>query len=338
MTNTYAKAGVSITAGDAVVEKIKPLAAQTLKHLRPQHCQAISHIGGFAACTALPTHLKQPVLVTATDGVGSKLELARQHNRLENIGQDLVAMCVNDLLCAGVYPLQFLDYYACGQLAPDTAATIINGIARACDAAECALVGGETAEVPTLYRDQQFDLAGFAVGIGEAADLLPQSIAPQNIVIALPSSGVHSNGFSLVHHLLAQDKNLSQVVINGVPIIEHLLTPTRLYGKIIKQLRAKYPIRGLAHITGGGIRSNIERILPPNTALSLSLPPLPPLFKTLQDIGNISDSEMQQVFNGGVGMAVVVEESQVEEIIAFLKSIGEAAQVIGSIQAKQPKQ
>ncbi len=331
MSKTYEKAGVSIAAGEDTVKKITPAAKKTHHHLTRQNCTMLGGIGGFASTIEIPSSFKEPVLVSATDGVGSKLELAREHNALQNIGQDLVAMCVNDLLCAGAQPLYFLDYYACGHLHAETAATIINGISAACDQAGCALVGGETAEMPGIYQNNQFDLAGFTVGICEKSQLLPQAVAAGDSLIALASSGVHSNGFSLVRYLLEKNPTLAKTKVNDVPMIDALLEPTRLYCNIIQKVRQQFNIHGLAHITGGGLRDNISRIIPLSLNVDLKPIKLPPLFQVLQNAGNISDTEIQSVFNCGIGMVIVINADDTQNLLQFLNDNNETAWQIGTL-------
>lgn len=331
--DAYARAGVDISAGERLVQRIAPLAAATQEGLRGG-ARLLGGIGGFAAAMALPAGMRQPVLFAAADGVGTKLELARRERAPACIGTDVVAMCVNDLLCAGAQPLFFLDYIACGKLDEDFTAAVIAGIADACRESGCALIGGETAEMPGVYPPEGFDIAGFAVGVGEEDDLLTPCGARGDALVALASSGAHSNGYSLIRRLLAEQPALARQSVEGVPLLQALLTPTRLYCRAIARLREAVPLRGLAHITGGGITENLPRALPPGVtaALDFSALPLPPLFALLQQAGDVGDDDMRRIFNCGVGMIAVVAEDDAEAAVRLLNESGERAWRIGSLQ------
>jgi phosphoribosylformylglycinamidine cyclo-ligase len=323
--SSYAEAGVSIAAGNALVRAIAPLARATR---RPG---ADADLGGFGAFFDLrAAGFADPILVAATDGVGTKLRLAIETGRHETIGQDLVAMCVNDLLVQGAEPLFFLDYFATGKLDRGVAETVIAGIARACSAAGCALIGGETAEMPGIYAAQDYDLAGFAVGAVErGAQLTGARIAAGDTVLGLASSGAHSNGYSLIRRLIDPSE---------AALIETLLTPTRLYVKPLLPLIREGSIHGLAHITGGGLLENVPRVLPPCTRATLDAGrwPLPPLFATLQARGAIAPAEMLRTFNCGIGMVAIVAPGAAESVAAALEASGETVHAIGTIVEGAP--
>ena len=333
----YARAGVDIAAGNRFVQRIAPLAAATQQGL-PGGARLLGGVGGFAAALSLPSAQeggwRKPVLFAATDGVGTKLALAVQHNRPACIGVDVVAMCVNDLLCAGAVPLFFLDYIACGKLDEDFAAAVVEGIADACTESGCALIGGETAEMPGLYAPDGFDIAGFAVGIGEEEDILTPCGRAGDALVALASAGVHSNGFSLVRRLLSEQPELANKDVYGFSLLEALLMPTRLYCRAIAALREKVKLRGLAHITGGGIIENLPRVLPADLhpRIDFSILPLPPLFAHLQRAGGIEDAEMRRIFNCGIGMVAVVAPEDVDTTLDILNAAGESAWQIGELQ------
>ena len=319
---SYRDAGVDIEAGDALVEAIKPFARRTL---RPE---VLAGIGGFGALCALPEKYKHPVLVSGTDGVGTKLKLAFQFGRHDGVGVDLVAMSANDVLVQGAEPLFFLDYFACGKLEQRIATQVIRGIARGCEDAGCALIGGETAEMPGMYPEGEYDLAGFCVGVVERSRILDgKSIAPGDVLLGLASSGAHSNGFSLIRRVIADEKPNSDVV-------DALMEPTRIYAKPLLKLLAAVPVKGLAHITGGGIVGNVPRILPQGTraAIAKSAWPRPQLFSWLQETGNIAEDEMFRVFNCGIGMVVVLAAENVKLATMLLKREGELVYEIGSIE------
>ncbi|MFO1143700.1 MAG: phosphoribosylformylglycinamidine cyclo-ligase [Amaricoccus sp.] len=327
---TYAGAGVDIDAGNALVERIKPLAAATA---RPG---VVAGLGGFGALFDLKAAgYADPVLVAATDGVGTKLRLAIDTGRLGGVGIDLVAMCVNDLVCQGAEPLFFLDYLATGKLAVDDAAAVIAGIAAGCAEAGCALVGGETAEMPGMYGGGDFDLAGFAVGAMERGTALPHGIEAGDALIGLASSGVHSNGFSLVRKVAGAaglDWRAPSPFGEG-SLGEALLVPTRIYVRPALAALATGALRGLAHVTGGGLTENVPRVLPGGLGVEIDLDvwPLPPVFDWLRRSGGIADEEMLRAFNCGIGMVAVVAAGRAGEIIRLLAEAGETPSLIGHV-------
>ncbi|MEM8789303.1 MAG: phosphoribosylformylglycinamidine cyclo-ligase [Pseudomonadota bacterium] len=326
--SSYAKAGVDIAAGADLVERIKPAAAATA---RPG---AMDALGGFGALFDLKaTGLNDPILVAATDGVGTKLRLAIELDRLDTIGTDLVAMCVNDLICQGAEPLFFLDYYATAKLDVDRASQVVAGIAAACGAAGCALIGGETAEMPGMYAPGDFDLAGFAVGAVERGAILPVPARPGDVVLGLTSSGLHSNGFSLVRKILAEGDHALGDPFGSASLGDALLTPTRLYTDAARALRGQPGLRALAHITGGGLIENLPRALPEGLGAALDLPawPLPPVFRWLFDAAALPQQEALSTFNCGIGLAVVVAADAAQAAAARLDAAGAPAHVIGSV-------
>ncbi|MCX5591534.1 phosphoribosylformylglycinamidine cyclo-ligase [Alcaligenes endophyticus] len=334
---TYRDAGVDIDAGDALIDRIKPLAARTM---RPG---VMAGIGGFGALFELPAHLKQPVLVSGTDGVGTKLRLAFDWQRHDTVGIDLVAMSVNDILVQGAEPLYFLDYFACGKLAVDTAAQVVAGIAEGCAQAGCALIGGETAEMPGMYPEGEYDLAGFAVGAVEKAQIIDgKSIVVGDVVLGLASSGAHSNGYSLIRKILRHANAHPTQELDGRTLADVVMAPTRIYVKSVLAALAKHgkDIKGLAHITGGGLLENVPRILQAHLAARLhrSAWTLPPLFQWLQENGNVADEEMYRVFNCGIGMIIVVPAEQAEAISATLSEQGETVYSLGEIIERQESQ
>lgn len=330
---SYKQAGVDIDAGDALVERIKPLAKATRRK------GSMDGLGGFGALFDLKkTGYKDPVLVSSTDGVGTKLKIAQILNRHDTIGIDLVAMCVNDLVVQGAEPLFFLDYFATGKLAVGTAEQVIKGIASGCKQAGCALVGGETAEMPGMYQSEEYDLAGFSVGIVERGRLLPKpKLEKGDIVLGLASSGVHSNGFSLVRHVMSLhqlDYRSPAPFAKGKTLGDVLLTPTRIYVKsCLKAIRA-YPrgVKALAHITGGGL-DNIPRVLPKGMAVELDMKawPKPAVFAWLQETGNIPTSDMRRTFNCGIGMVIVVAKSSAASVTRLLEKEGETVYRLGMV-------
>jgi phosphoribosylformylglycinamidine cyclo-ligase len=328
---SYRDAGVDIDAGEALVERIKPLAAATF---RPG---VITGLGGFGALFELPVdRYRQPVLVSGTDGVGTKLKLAIQLARHETIGIDLVAMCANDILVSGAEPLFFLDYYASGRLDLETAASVIAGIARGCELAGCALTGGETAEMPGMYHEGDYDLAGFCVGIAEKVDLiLPERIRPGDLLIGLPSSGPHSNGYSLIRKVIDVSRADLAADLDGAPLWERLLAPTRIYVPSVLPLIRALPVHALAHITGGGITENLPRVLPPGTEALVDLGSWqrPAIFDWLQTQGGIAETEMRRTFNCGLGMVVCVAPGDLDEALRLLREAGEAPWRLGEIRA-----
>lgn len=327
---SYRDAGVDIDAGDLLVEKIKPFAQRTW---RPE---IIGGIGGFGALFEISKKYRQPVLVSGTDGVGTKLKLAFHLNRHDRIGIDLVAMSVNDILVQGAEPLFFLDYFACGRLDIDVASKVIKGIAEGCEQARCALIGGETAEMPGMYPDGEYDLAGFAVGIVEKDQIIDgASITENDVILGIASSGPHSNGFSLIRKILELypvDTNFK--LEDNVKLLDAIMEPTRIYVRAILDLNQHLPIKGLAHITGGGLLENIPRILPANLSALLHKGSwsVPPLFAWLQTHGNVADDEMYRVFNCGIGMIVVVAPEHVDEALAVLETHNETVWQIGKVQ------
>ncbi|MFA6312028.1 MAG: phosphoribosylformylglycinamidine cyclo-ligase [Sterolibacterium sp.] len=328
---TYRDAGVDIDAGDALVERIKPYAKRTM---RPE---VLAGIGGFGALFEISKKYREPVLVSGTDGVGTKLKLAFQLNRHDTVGQDLVAMSVNDILVQGAEPLFFLDYFACGRLDVATAATVIQGIAEGCELAGCALIGGETAEMPSMYPAGEYDLAGFAVGVVEKSRIIDgRGIVPGDVVLGLASSGAHSNGYSLIRKILERSRPDLAADFHGRPFGDAIMAPTRIYVKPLLALIQALPVKGMAHITGGGLTENLPRVLPEHLAASLdpSRWPLPPLFQWLQREGQVADEEMHRVFNCGIGMAVIVAAEHERHAVELLHSAGETVFVIGRIETR----
>ncbi len=339
---TYRDAGVDIDAGDALVDRIKPLAKRTM---RPE---VLGGIGGFGALFEVPKKYKDPVLVSGTDGVGTKLKLAFSLDRHDSVGIDLVAMSVNDILVQGAEPLFFLDYFACGRLSVDTAAAVVGGIAKGCEQSGCALIGGETAEMPGMYPDGEYDLAGFAVGAVERDQILDGSrVAAGDVLLGLASSGFHSNGYSLVRKVLAHAcGEISSAVLNRVsvpgadtPLADLVMAPTRLYVKPMLTALSQHrvAIKAMAHITGGGLVGNVPRVLPESmtAVLEESSWTMPPVMRWLQAQGNIPRDEMHRVFNCGVGMVVVVQSDQAEAVAATLTAQGERVYRIGHIRPRQ---
>ena len=329
---TYQSSGVDIDAGNRLVEKIKPFAQRTL---RPE---ALGGIGGFGALFELSTKYRQPVLVSGTDGVGTKLKLAFQSARHSTIGIDLVAMSVNDILVQGAEPLFFLDYFACGKLDVAIAAEVIQGIASGCEQAGCALIGGETAEMPGMYAAGEYDLAGFAVGVVEKDNIINGStIEKDDVLLGIASSGPHANGFSLIRKIISRGETALDSMVADGKLIDALLAPTRIYVKPIMSLIEALPVKGMAHITGGGLLENIPRILPANTRARISLESWarPPLFTWLQQQGNVSEQEMLRVFNCGVGMVVILAAEHASAALNMLQATGETAWQIGVIQTRE---
>lgn len=330
---TYQDAGVDIAAGNRFVELIKPLVKQVS---RPE---VLTDIGGFGGLFSLNSNkYRRPTLVAATDGVGTKLKLAFMLDRHDTVGIDLVAMCVNDIIVQGAEPLFFLDYLATGKLAPEQALKVVKGITEGCRQANCALLGGETAEMPGMYAANEYDLAGFAVGVVDNDQIIDGSmITKGDQIIGIASSGLHSNGYSLARKILLEDRALDlQSTPAGLeqPLGEALLTPTRIYVKSILNLLRDFQLKGIAHITGGGLLENIPRILPRNcgTLIERSSWALPPLFELLQREGNIPAEEMFRTFNCGIGMIVIVAPEDAEDILNRLTGLGEQAWLIGHIR------
>ncbi|WP_186200774.1 phosphoribosylformylglycinamidine cyclo-ligase [Burkholderia gladioli] len=329
---SYRDAGVDIDAGDALIDKIKPFAKKTLRD------GVLGGIGGFGALFEVPKRYQEPVLVSGTDGVGTKLKLAFHLNRHDTVGQDLVAMSVNDILVQGAEPLFFLDYFACGKLDVDTAATVIKGIATGCELSGCALIGGETAEMPGMYPDGEYDLAGFAVGAVEKSKIIDGStIAEGDVVLGLASSGIHSNGFSLVRKIIERAKPDLNAPFDGRTLADALIAPTRIYVKPLLALMAKLTVKGMAHITGGGLVENIPRVLREGLTAELDQRAwtLPPLFQWLQEHGGVADAEMHRVFNCGIGMAVIVSAADADAAVAELSAAGEQVWKIGRVRASR---
>ena len=328
---SYRDAGVDIDAGDALVERIKPFAKRTM---RPE---VLAGIGGFGALVELPKRFKEPVLVSSTDGVGTKLKLAFAMNRHDTVGIDLVAMSVNDVLVQGAEPLFFLDYFACGRLDVAVAADVIRGIAAGCEQAGCALIGGETAEMPGMYPDGEYDLAGFCVGVVEKSRVIDgRTIAPGDAVLGLASSGAHSNGYSLIRRILERAKPDLRADLDGRALADALLAPTRIYVKPVLALLREVRVKGLAHITGGGLVENIPRVLPDGVraALDTSAWPLPPLFRWLQEQGAVADAEMHRVVTCGIGMVLVVGVRDAAGAMQRLHAAGERVYRIGALERR----
>jgi phosphoribosylformylglycinamidine cyclo-ligase len=329
---SYRDAGVDIDAGDALVEAIKPFAKKTMRE------GVLGGIGGFGALFEISKKYKEPVLVSGTDGVGTKLKLAFHLNRHDTVGIDLVAMSVNDILVQGAEPLFFLDYFACGKLDVPSATDVIKGIARGCELAGCALIGGETAEMPSMYPDGEYDLAGFAVGAVEKSAIIDGTkIGPGDVVLGLASSGAHSNGYSLVRKIISVAQPDLNADFHGRPLADVLLEPTRIYVKPLLALMKSMEVRGMVHITGGGLVENIPRVLQPNLTAVLQRDgwTMPPLFSWLQQHGGVADAEMHRVFNCGIGMAVIVAADQADTAVAQLQAAGETVFRIGAIRERQ---
>ena len=328
---SYRDAGVDIEAGDALVEQIKPFAKRTM---RPE---VLGGIGGFGSLFAVPQKFKEPILVSGTDGVGTKLKLAFELNKHDTVGIDLVAMSVNDILVQGAEPLFFLDYFACGKLEVGVAAQVIKGIAQGCEQSGCALVGGETAEMPGMYPAGEYDLAGFAVGCADKSKLIDgTTIAAGDIVLGLASSGAHSNGYSLIRKLIEKSGIDFESDFHGRKFKDVVMEPTRIYVKSLLKLIEALPVKGMAHITGGGITENIPRVLPAGLTAEIRADgwQLPPLFQWLQAQGNIVPSELYKTFNCGIGMAVVVAKEHVVQAKQLLEASGETVFEIGHIRAQ----
>lgn len=327
---SYKDAGVDIDSGNALVERIKPAVKKTR---RPE---VMGGLGGFGALCAIPSKYKEPILISGTDGVGTKLRLAIDFKRHNTIGIDLVAMCVNDLIVQGAEPLFFLDYYATGKLDVDVAAEVVTSIAEGCEQSGCALVGGETAEMPGMYHKGDYDLAGFCVGVAEKAQLIDGSkVQTGDALIALASSGPHSNGYSLIRKIIeVSGVDLQQESLENQPIIDHLLQPTKIYVKSILNLIEHVNVHAIAHITGGGFWENIPRVLPNNMQVVIdeSSWQWPAIFQWLQQAGNVSKHEMYRTFNCGVGMIIALPKAEAQQAIDILNHHGEKAWLLGEIQ------
>lgn len=331
---TYATSGVDIDAGNALVERIKPMAART------KRSGVASGLGGFGGLFDLKAcGFNDPILVAATDGVGTKLKIALATGLHDTVGIDLVAMCVNDLVVQGAEPLFFLDYYACGKLSVEVASRVIKGIAEGCEDAGCALIGGETAEMPGMYEEGDYDLAGFAVGAVERGNILPRAnIMERDVVLGLASSGVHSNGFSLARKIMETNNlGFDSAAPTGQTLGEWLMTPTRIYVRsCLTALRAHAEIKGLAHITGGGLLENIPRVLPKGLGVNIfrNAWEMPPVFSWLQERGKISEQEMLRTFNCGIGMAVIVAPEAAEKVMETLSAAGETIFRLGEVSLR----
>jgi phosphoribosylformylglycinamidine cyclo-ligase len=323
---SYRDAGVDMDAGDALVEAIKPFAKRTMR------AEVLAGLGGFGALCAIPKKYKEPILVSGTDGVGTKLKLAFMLNRHGTVGIDLVAMSVNDVLVQGAEPLFFLDYFGCGKLDKGVAVQVIKGIAEGCEQAGCALIGGETAEMPGMYPEGEYDLAGFCVGVVEKDRIIDGStIKPGDVLLGLASSGAHSNGYSLIRRVVGDDKPSGD-------LSDTLMEPTRIYVKPVLKLMAAVQVKGLAHITGGGLVGNVPRMLPQGmrAVLRKKMWPRPQIFGWVQKNGNVTEDEMHRVFNCGIGMVICVVREQVAAATMLLKREGELAYEIGFVEAGNP--
>lgn len=328
---SYKDAGVDIDAGNQLVDKIKHVTKRT--H-RPE---VRGGLGGFGALCALPSNYKKPLLVSGTDGVGTKLRLAMDLQRHQSIGIDLVGMCVNDLIVQGAEPLFFLDYYATGKLNVDVATEVVTGIGQGCELAGCALIGGETAEMPGMYHGDDYDVAGFCVGVVEEEELIDGSkVAPGNKIIALASSGPHSNGYSLIRKIIEISGADTSELLDDKSLADHLLEPTRIYVKSVLKLLKSYPVNAISHITGGGFWENIPRVLPDDCKAIIDAKSWqwPSIFTWLQQQGNVETHEMYRTFNCGVGLMLIVPEDSSKEIVKTLSELGESAWELGTIASK----
>ncbi len=330
---SYRDAGVDIDAGDRLVENIKPFAKRTM---RPE---VLGGIGGFGALVEISKKYREPVLVSGTDGVGTKLKLAFHLNRHDTVGIDLVAMSVNDILVQGAEPLFFLDYFACGKLDVDAATEVIKGIATGCEQAGCALIGGETAEMPGMYPAGEYDLAGFAVGVVEKSQVITgRDIQPGDVVLGLASNGAQSNGYSLVRKIIERSgPDLNTPFDGSRTLADCIMAPTRIYVKPLLALMQQMKVKGMAHITGGGLLENVPRVLPENVVAQLDGKAwhTPKLFDWLRTMGNVDPQEMYRTFNCGIGMAVVVAKGDADAAMRALKAAGETVWAIGEIRARQ---
>ncbi|MCY4358309.1 MAG: phosphoribosylformylglycinamidine cyclo-ligase [Gammaproteobacteria bacterium] len=325
---TYRDAGVNITAGNALVRAIKSVTART------HRSEVLSELGGFGALCELPEGFRQPVLVSATDGVGTKLKLAMAMQEHHNIGIDLVAMCVNDLIVCGAEPLFFLDYYATGRLNVETATAVVSGIGKGCEMAGCALIGGETAEMPGMYTDEDYDLAGFAVGVVEKSEIIEASrVVVGDCLIGIDSTGPHANGYSLIRNILERNRVSLESAFDGSTLGETLLAPTQIYVKAVQVLAKKTEIHAIAHITGGGLIENLPRVLPENACANINLNSWvwPPIFSWLQEQGKIAEYEMYRTFNCGIGLVLCIEPAEADLVLDTLSQLSLPARVIGSI-------
>ena len=330
---SYRDAGVDIDAGDRLVENIKPFAKRTL---RPE---VLGGLGGFGALVEIGKNYRNPVLVSGTDGVGTKLKLAFDWDLHDTVGSDLVAMSVNDILVQGAEPLFFLDYFACGKLDVDRATAVIKGIAQGCEQSGCALIGGETAEMPGMYPEGEYDLAGFAVGVVEKERIISgQNIRAGDVLLGLASNGAHSNGYSLIRKIIDRAQpDLDAEFDGGKTLRQTVIAPTRLYAKPLLAAMKEFEIKGMAHITGGGISENLPRVLPQNCTAHVDAKSweMPKLFQWLQKEGNIAAAEMYRTFNCGIGMIVVVAPEAADALAAFLRDQGETVYRLGEIRERQ---
>lgn len=332
MAVTYLRAGVDTERGDALVDRIGPLAKAT------RIAEVIGDVGGFAGLCRVPSDVDEPVLVSGTDGVGTKLKVAFATKKHETIGIDLVAMCVNDVITTGARPLFFLDYFGTGKLDVDVAHAVISGIAEGCKLAGCALLGGETAELPSMYADGEYDLAGFSVGVVARSKLIDaQRVVAGDVAIALPSSGLHSNGYALARHVLLEkaglDLEATPPELGGQTLGQAMLEPTRIYARAVAHIVNKVDVRAMAHITGGGLPGNIPRVLPDGLGLRVTgLPARPALMQLIATLGPVEDAELARTFNLGVGFVFIVPEQDRAAAIGLLKAAGEAPFVLGHVE------
>ncbi|OBX04407.1 phosphoribosylaminoimidazole synthetase [Gallibacterium genomosp. 3] len=335
-TLSYKDAGVDINAGNELVDRIKPHVKRT------RRAEVIGGLGGFGALCAIPAKYKEPILVSGTDGVGTKLRLAIDLHKHDTIGIDLVAMCVNDLIVQGAEPLFFLDYYATGKLEVDVASDVIKGIADGCEQSNCALIGGETAEMPGMYHANDYDLAGFCVGVVEKNEIIDGSaVRVGDALIALGSSGPHSNGYSLIRKIIElAGVSPAEILLDGKPLADHLLAPTKIYVKSILSLIKHVDVHAIAHLTGGGFWENIPRVLPDHVraVINENSWQWPSVFRWLQENGNVDTYEMYRTFNCGVGMVIALPQEDVETALALLAQTGEKAWVIGQIEHLEPQE
>lgn len=329
---SYKDAGVDIEAGDALVEAIKPLARSTARD------GCVGGIGGFGALFQVPDRYSEPVLVSSTDGVGTKLKLAFEYDRHNTVGIDLVAMCVNDIVVQGAEPLFFLDYFATGKLDPVRSIAVVEGIAEGCRQAGAALIGGETAEMPGMYSEGEYDLAGFCVGAVEREKIIDGgSVTPGDLLIGIASSGPHSNGYSLIRSVMTQNRITPDCTVGGTPVSELVMAPTRIYVKSVLTVLDTWPVHAIAHITGGGIPGNLDRVLPAgcHARVDGGAWKRPAVFDWLKELGGIDSREMYRTFNCGIGMILVAPEAYAGDIIGNLARNGESASVIGEVAATE---
>ncbi len=334
-SSKYAESGVDIDKGNEFVSRIKPIVSSTFKR------GVLTGIGGFGGLFALGNKYKDPVLVSATDGVGTKLKIANLCNKHDTVGIDLVAMCVNDLVVCGARPLFFLDYFSVGKLDLEVASEVVKGIAKGCEISDCSLIGGETAEMPGMYSEGEYDVAGFAVGVVERKKIIDGStIKPGDQLIGLSSSGLHSNGFSLVRKICFEEMGLSvtdTVDALGCSLGEELIRPTRIYVQPLMNVMSNFKVKGLVHITGGGFYDNIPRVLPKETKAIITNTTwqVPPVFDFLRTNGNVSAEEMLRTFNCGIGMVLVVRSKDTEDVLRQIKALGEGAYHLGEVAARK---